>query len=197
MTCRYMRRELVERARRGTELRSDMAQHVETCATCAELWDAGRGLTSHLQRLRAALESGRAAAPARFRLAALLARERRRSRYRRTTAWVLSAAAVLALALAGREVWNGEQHPPPVTRQAVIRAAADGDYVDVPYALPLAPGELMSVVRLELPASAFVRMGFAPIQSADRTVTADLVIGEDGLPRAVRLVNGDQDSTLN
>lgn len=65
------------------------------------------------------------------------------------------------------------------------------DFIPLPYAdddAPLGTGEL---VRVRLPESALGLLGF-PISDASSSepVTADVVIGEDGVARAIRFVSG-------
>lgn len=46
-----------------------------------------------------------------------------------------------------------------------------------------------TLVRLDLPVSVLPSLGVTPPATGHATVKADLVIGQDGLTRAVRLVN--------
>jgi hypothetical protein len=46
-----------------------------------------------------------------------------------------------------------------------------------------------SLVRMDLPVSVLPSLGVTPPTGGATTVKADLVIGQDGLTRAVRLVN--------
>lgn len=64
------------------------------------------------------------------------------------------------------------------------------DFMPLPYsAVPLTNGQ---IVRLEVPRSALVSFGLLPVDSVDRapggTVLADVIVGDDGLARAVRFV---------
>jgi len=61
-------------------------------------------------------------------------------------------------------------------------------FIAVPYAPPLATGEFVSVVRTELQPTALARMGIYVDAGYTADIPADVVVGEDGLPRAVRLV---------
>ena len=64
----------------------------------------------------------------------------------------------------------------------------EGGFLSVPYALPLAPGEFVRVVRTELDREALAGMGI-DIETADGAeVPADVLLGEDGLPRGVRVL---------
>jgi hypothetical protein len=70
---------------------------------------------------------------------------------------------------------------------------ADAEYATSYFALPSAEGanfaEDQTIVRVSLPPSALASFGL-PFSSGDRdgNVLADFVLGEDGMPRAVRLV---------
>jgi hypothetical protein len=96
----------------------------------------------------------------------------------------LAAAAALVIAVGGvLMLWP---------RRAVVDAppVAESGFTAVPYSLPLGDGETASVVRMNLPVAALQSMGL-PMPAADpnQTVTADVVIREDGRPVAVRLVS--------
>ena len=59
----------------------------------------------------------------------------------------------------------------------------------VPGAMALPEIESGSLVRIDLPVSALPALGVMPPSGAVARVKADLILGQDGLPRAVRLVN--------
>ena len=59
----------------------------------------------------------------------------------------------------------------------------------VPGAAALPEIESGSLVRIDLPVSALPALGIMPPSGAVARVKADLIFGQDGLPRAVRLVN--------
>jgi hypothetical protein len=63
------------------------------------------------------------------------------------------------------------------------------EFVMVPAAANLPPMESGSLVRMDVPVSMLPSLGVTPPATGRATVTADLVIGQDGLTRAVRLVN--------
>ena len=65
-------------------------------------------------------------------------------------------------------------------------------FVPIPYTLPLAEGETASVVRMNVPVAALLSVGLRlPASDPTAVVTADVLVAEDGQPRAVRLVNPD------
>jgi len=117
----------------------------------------------------------------------------RRSVRTRRTAFAFAAAAAVVMAFALGLVWWRGVSPvsAPESAQAINSDFdADAGFVPVPGALPLAEGEFVRVERTELDAAALARMGLPLGDSDGDTVVADVVLGEDGLPRAVR-VEGD------
>jgi anti-sigma factor RsiW len=119
---------------------------------------------------------------------------RRRRRY--ATALAVAAGLLIVAAVPAR--WM-------TRRQAVTSStAADSDaararaavsevstaFLPLAYSsVPITNGQL---VRLEVPRAALASFGLAPIEFLDSpsagTVTADVIVGEDGLARAVRFV---------
>ena len=67
----------------------------------------------------------------------------------------------------------------------------DGDagFVPVPGAAMLPRMESGSLVRMNVPVSMLPSLGMMPPAGRVSSVKADLIVGQDGLPRAVRLVN--------
>jgi hypothetical protein len=87
---------------------------------------------------------------------------------------VLAAAAILVIAIYS-------QRPAPV---------ANDDFVAVPYSMPIGPNERAELVRVNVSVTALAQWGM-PVStfSPNQRVTAEVVLGEDGLARAVRLVS--------
>jgi hypothetical protein len=85
--------------------------------------------------------------------------------------------------------------PPRARRAAPNRAvpsadSADNEFVPLPAAQQLPRFESGMVVRVELPASSLPAYGFPIMPEGARTpVTADVLVGQDGQPRAIRLVS--------
>jgi hypothetical protein len=66
------------------------------------------------------------------------------------------------------------------------------DYIPLTYLADATAMESGMVLRVELPPSALVKMGLpAPVERTDSRVKADLIVGDDGVPRAVRFVAQD------
>jgi len=99
---------------------------------------------------------------------------------------------------AGATVAGGTQVPANVstaTVEAMTVDPADLDpnfaqnYVPLPIALDAAPAEDEAIVRANVSASTLASYGLHINEpSCSDTVVADFVVGEDGIPRAVRLV---------
>jgi len=174
-----------------------LARHLAECPRCAARWESEVELSRRLRAVRVAASPLRSPDAARDRvLAAFDARRREDARrpgwgWSREWGWAsaLAAAVVLVLALAIWKQPSVDRLPAPQAKveMPAEELIADNDFVPVPYAPPLAPGEFVEVVRVELSPAALARMGFITQAGYGNEVTTDMVIGEDGLPRAVRV----------
>lgn len=63
------------------------------------------------------------------------------------------------------------------------------EFVIVPGAAALPPMESGELVRMDVPVSLLPALGVVPPATSAERVKADLIVGQDGLPRAVRLVD--------
>jgi hypothetical protein len=123
----------------------------------------------------------------------LLAEVRNISRMRRRRAWfgVGSAAAVMLLGIALNSWRIGIRQPSgaaqlPSAREGASEVATD--FLPLPYSH--VPMNIGSTVRIEVPAAALASFGLAPpdFRKSDGKVQADVLIGEDGIARAIRFV---------
>lgn len=101
--------------------------------------------------------------------------------------WVFAAATAsmaVAFALNGLVVTE-----PPQVGPAMPDPTADmAGFVPWPGAHAWPPFESGELVRVDLPVSALPALGLWPPSSAASVVQADIVVGQDGFARAVRLV---------
>ena len=113
---------------------------------------------------------------------------RRDARWRQFVAGMAFAAALAAAILLVM------RQPAPLPAEAAA-VAVEEPFVPVPNVLPLDSFETGRVLRMNLPVSALIAAGYS-LPSADPTgtVTADVLVGEDGRAHAVRLVS---DTTSN
>ena len=118
---------------------------------------------------------------------------------RRRDYWYLgtfAAAAALLMAI-GLPAFRAGRHPlpsdgPPALHTPPsrdVQLGAPGEFTIVPGAAGLPPIESGTLVRMDVPVSVLPSLGVTPPPGQVKAVTADLVVAQDGLPRAVRLVS--------
>jgi hypothetical protein len=151
-----------------------------------------RALTAALRAV-AEDEAGRTASPAVE--ARLLAEVRSIGATRRRRALVLLAAAAALLIAAVVPVSRIARRQPasvPATATPQNAAVTEVTTAFLPLAYSTAPITDGQLVRLEVPRAALASFGLGAVESSDfsssETVLADVLVGEDGLARAVRFV---------
>ena len=197
---------LVECARRGAELDGALKEHLAACESCSTRWEAERALSGEFRAMRAqAMVSDRESQTRRdVRAAALLVEFSRRKEPVMMPAraiswgWMLTAAAALLVAIGigyGIGMRARRQAIEPAPAGVVYETIADGNFVALPYALPTVPGELVSIVHADLAPEELAGMGFdvdpALLGDGSGVIQADVVVGEDGFPQAVRIMPAD------
>jgi hypothetical protein len=106
--------------------------------------------------------------------------------------WWAAAAAVLLVAGA---LWTGVRQPPPSAANSGLAAAAASEEEDTAFVpLPNAAGspqdDDVDLVRVELPRSAVTALGMPAGDDSDAEgVEAEVLVGPDGMARAVRFLN--------
>lgn len=199
MKCADRMAQLVECARRGAEPRGDLKTHLAGCEKCAGRWESERRLTEQLRTMRARTADLTRADEQRDILLREFA-ELHRGRPARPWIFALgTATAVIAVLVAGHAAGR-RAHDVPAAATAVYdddagAAAGDAlsdDFIAVPYTPPLAQGELIRVIHTNLYPEALSRLGIDVGPEASGEIPADVEVGEDGIPRAVRLTEGTQ-----
>lgn len=112
---------------------------------------------------------------------------------RRDAGWRVRFVAGMAVAagLAAAALWMVRPPASPASTAAPAAVADEGPFVPVPNVLPLDSYETGRVLRMDLPVSALIAAGYSlPTADPGATVTADVLVGEDGRAHAVRLVSG-------
>jgi len=182
----------------------DSALHLHECEACAARLRMESHLTAGLRAMAAGM--ARLEAPSRVEarlLNAFRAQTGRPEIVRRQWIPALTWAAALAAMIAvGMFVVRDRAQQPkrPATRHielAMSEAGANGleqvleeGFLLLPGAAQLAPADDMNVLHVELPRSAMMQVGFeVNPERADETVRADVMVGSDGLARAVRFVD--------
>jgi hypothetical protein len=138
-------------------------------------------IAAESERCRAPLEVERAV------LAEFDAQSDRARRRKRGRVWIAAAGAIAASVV----VWMVESRSVQKTAAPpAVEAEAEQPFVPIPYVLPPEPYERVEIVRMTLPVSELIAAGFR-MQTADlgAQAEADVMVGQDGRPRAVRLVS--------
>lgn len=101
--------------------------------------------------------------------------------------WVIPLGAVAAaVVLVASITWR-----PAVVEPPNVAPTQEQPFVAIPYVAPLAPYERAEVVRMQLPVSALLAAGLAVgMVDPGAQVMADVLVGQDGRARALRLVEG-------
>ena len=108
--------------------------------------------------------------------------------------WAVNAVAASALiATAVAVLWMAPEPqnnvPAEGTAEPLAAAATVADFLPLLYAEPIKPWEHGRVVRVRLPGSALVHFGLPMnMATASQLVDANVLLGEDGMARGVRLV---------
>ena len=73
-------------------------------------------------------------------------------------------------------------------RTAVVRPPDTRPFIPIPYTVPLSKYESASVVRMNVSVAALLAAGYKiPAADPAAVVTADVLVGDDGRPHAIRL----------
>jgi hypothetical protein len=188
--------------------RVEAPPHARECQACAALLDEQRRLEAGLRSVAAGCS--RVEAPARvearllaaFRAEAGLAAPRSRRWWSPLAAWAATAAVVAAAAVL---LFVHERQPVPQPLTATELAALDwadgwqeegdaetasGEFIPLPNAARPAPSEDVNLVRVEVPRSTMIALGYpVAADQGEELVQADVVLGSDGLARAVRFLD--------
>jgi hypothetical protein len=174
--------------------------HVEVCGPCAARLRRQRALTHGLRDVASVAASVNPSTEMEQRLLEAFSTLHEPPARRRTLsrAWLSAAAAVLVLATAG--VWivaTLSRQGPAATERAASgqpRTILDG-FMMLPVAAGLPALESGLIVRVDVPVSALPSYGVEVVTDSSKSqVQADLLIGQDGQPRAIRFVTGEGSS---
>jgi hypothetical protein len=101
----------------------------------------------------------------------------------------LNEVAPVARQTAAANVENSSGPGKVAVSAAATETEEATEFVPVPFSGELAPGDSAVIVRVQLPRTALAELGY-PIDETrgEELVRADLVVGQDGWPHAVRLV---------
>jgi hypothetical protein len=186
MICKQAQDTLDEIARGAlyeTEAEQKALEHSAGCRTCSEHLERARELTRALSSLAA--EDRRLEVPLSIEsaLRAGFRAERRRLRVvpQGPVLFGLAAAAVVVFAALLRT-------PPPASSPLTRPERASVGFLPLPDADPWDEAEGGEVIRMSLDRDYLQSMGWPVSDEPQGIVVADVLVGEDGLARAVRFV---------
>jgi hypothetical protein len=215
MNCAERIAEIVDCARSQALPGQELRAHFQTCASCRQRWEAEQHLTEHLGVMRIRISAVKTPLSHREALMEEFARRQRVTPLRPTPAravpgwgWALAAAATVLLAvLAGHQAGLRSRHTVlPAARTHAVHsggaviyevsndasALSSDAFVAIPYTPPLAAGEMVRMVHADMYPEALTSLGVAVDPAWAGNLPVDMVIGEDGLPRAVRISDSNQ-----
>jgi hypothetical protein len=210
--------EVVDDLARGTAANSGAEMvaraHADSCGECDRLLADAQHLNSMLLAITAADREAEMPHHSKASLLAAFHKQHlpKRSAPNLQTRWFaaigLAAALLIGVVLyhfggfeSVRNMWT-RNHRSPVIQNAAPAVAdnqviADDSsqtdaenvtsFVALPYADPWPGDDDEAVLRVDVPQSTLAAYGL-PVTDANEQVTADFIVGEDGVPRAVRLV---------
>ena len=184
------RQEISQKVHDGQGPDAELSGHLKTCDKCRGVWEIRRELVRQFDTMRQSAATHRPSVRRRDDLMRDFTAQHQETPVPRRSvqqhwAWALAmAAAVLLMVAVGSRVtslWN------PAQSGAIEEVSSLEDFIAVPYAPALASGELMRVVRTELYPAALVSLGLDVDPAWSGKMQAELLVGEDGYPRAVRV----------
>jgi hypothetical protein len=219
MNCAQFEEVVHDLERPGTEgfaARDSALEHAEECSRCGELLTRVEALESSLHMLQTQAESWRATQQGEEALMEAFRQEKRRTS-QRAMGWqvaALGAAAALLLVLGLSLKYKADHFhvnpslkspsaapqaatPHPGVQEPVetvaITSQDSNNFVPLPYADDPDAVDGGAIVRVELSRSALASLGM-PVATTDdandtNTISADLLVSEDGTPQAIRLVS--------
>jgi anti-sigma factor RsiW len=183
------------------ETKPEAGRHLSECPACAARMARHRDLEAGLHAVAAGFR--RLQAPPRlearlrsaFRSHSALDHPARSRRWVPAATWATAFAAMFSLAAFLAWPRQPEAVRPPARRAAelaILQPQTDSDgFVPLPTGPGLAPDEDdVNLVRVEMRRGAMIALGFdVSADRAEELVEADVMLGSDGMARAVRFLN--------
>jgi hypothetical protein len=194
MNCQEFWNTMPELAEERLEL------HLAECPACAVRLKSQRALKAGLRAVAGQMSQAGAPARVELRLRAAFRARNGIPAYApvrpRILTWAAAAAAVIGLAMFLVRDRQPAMTQPAMTQMAMaaipaqIESDSDNDFIALPNAAEIGPNEDVNMVRVEVPRSAMIALGFeVRPEQAWQPVQADVMLGADGLARAVRFLD--------
>jgi hypothetical protein len=184
MSCQLWKPILFDLARGITSAQTDAAlSHALKCRECALILDQQKQLT---ELLRSTAEQNQEINKVPENLISAF-RANQIPKNSRSISWL--RAAIFVMLMIGGWMWYRTHHfEIPKTTSASHQD--DGEFIPLQYAEN--PSNSFQVVRVELGSSDLQQLGFPGVPEwENRPVKADIVVGEDGLPHAIRFITAE------
>jgi hypothetical protein len=196
VNCQDFELDLMELARGvplDDETRGAVLTHVAGCPRCAAGLAAERAVTSALGDLAVRHRQAAASLDLETRLIETFTREMEPAHVRFTLRRFALAAGIVLVAGSGIVAWMllGAPDASRVPRQDIALTSTDevGEFVPWPLAPPLSSLERGDIVRVPVPPAMLPALGIAPVSvSRGDRLEAEVIVGQDGQPRAVRII---------
>ena len=191
MNCQHWKPILFDLARGlQSDQSHDALMHAKECSQCSAELEEQRELSEKLKMLNRVPNPQHAENIPAVLLNAF--RNSQSSNKRNLNFLLWTRAAVLILAVLGGWMWyRSIDSRSQVTTKDVQSVEYDGEFIQLQY--DNHPVNSWQVVRIELESSALQELGFPRVPEwEDRPIQADIVVGDDGLPQAIRFVSLDQ-----
>jgi hypothetical protein len=190
MDCRHFRFAILDIARNETQIPDEVRNHFENCPACKREFQRQTKLTSSLKNLRE--HTADLQPPAELQQTLLTKFHRLQNKKSKINIlWIgRIAAAFVCISLVSALVWRLKQQSP--TTPTAEKPAIQSREITSGF-IPLMHGELagngVQIVRVRLPRSSLLDLGFpVNMDRPDEMIEADVVLGEEGLPHAIRLI---------
>jgi predicted anti-sigma-YlaC factor YlaD len=190
MKCLQFENSISEIVRGERKLSPEEERHLQSCKNCSEQMKSARQLSIALQITR---EDSRGLSASTRVQNNLLEELRKRKGTKHVWMWRLSRIAAVLFFIALTASWVVRHQKPEDTAQP-IESAAQADSTEITTGfIPLTHGSLASssvqMIRVKLPRSALMQFGLpVNVDHPDQMIDADVIVGEEGLPHAIRFI---------
>jgi hypothetical protein len=163
---------------------AEAQHHIESCPECGAWLETQGILRAELRNLAEAMGGPPPALEITLR-----AKFRNAARKPPRPVWVWAAAAALVLGICVGAWFAQHRSAPPIAGGPAPAAVGQGEFLLLDYGRPTPALTAGRLVRVTLPPTAPAWFGLPVDPSASKGIEADVLLGEDGVAQAVRLVN--------
>ena len=196
--------DLAREAELGTALRARGLSHARECFRCAARLDDERAVSAALRALAERTAGAEAPASVEWSLRRALREPqarveggsgRRAGLFHAASLALLASAAILAVVAVvprgtpPRAEQGALASPVAESASAIAARGEEAEFVSLSYGEDLRELDSLQVVRVEMPRTALAAFGWPAGDPQAGPVTAEVIVGHDGVARAIRLVD--------